>query len=730
MVEDIVERRLAAILVTDVVGYSRLMGEDEAGTLTRLKACRRDVIDPAIKKFHGHIIKLMGDGALVEFASVVDAVECAAAIQRAMATHGPETTDARRIQLRIGINLGDIIVEGDDIYGDGVNIAARLEAMAEAGGICVSGTAFDQAAHKTGVGFESLGELHLKNIADPVRAYRVVLDPAAAGRVTAKRRLNGRTMTMAGIAGVSLFAAVAAAAFLMAGPETPKRPSLAVLPFANMTAGQGDTYFADGITEDLTTELAKLSAVDVIARNSAFKYKDQRVVPKDVARDLGVRYIVEGSVRRTGDAIRINAQLVDAMTGNLLWADKYDRKAADVFAVQDEVVGAIIAALGIKPTVAEAEVLTRLPTSNLEAYDYYLRGEQAARSGFSPQLRRALEYYIKAETLDPNFADAFAADARTSVFVWRNTYDDVLLTPVAKKRAYEMASRALSLNPQASGPYAALAMLQAVDGQFEQALASARRSAVLGPNSVDAQIALGFVLSTAGQHAEAQAAIVTAQRLDPNLTAADRQVAGQVFLLGGNTAEAIKTLEQARAEAPRLDDIRLLLAAAYAEAGRMDEAREATGAFLGSNRIASIAYQKLNFSYLRIDADRARLLSLFSKAGFPDWPFDFRGDERNRLSGAEISRLVLGHTLQGKVHSGSPAIMQIGKDGNWVFRTATLLMTGKAFVSDNKLCQLSESLVALGRSDCGPVYRLNAGESEAAYVYVNATNIFYFSPVD
>ncbi len=347
------------------------MGEDEAGTLALLKNCRRDVIDPAIEKFHGRIIKLMGDGALIEFASVVDAVECAATIQRALAAPDPETAEARRIQLRIGINLGDIIVEGDDIYGDGVNIAARLEAMAEAGGICVSGTAFDHAAHKAGVGFESLGELHLKNIADPVRAYRVVLDPAAAGRIVAKRRRVLLPLAMAGLAGLVLVAAFLAAMLFWRGPVTAQRPSVAVLPFANLSAGAADTYFADGITEDIITELAKLSAVDVISRNSVFKYRDQPAAPKDVARDLGVSYIVEGSVRRTGDQVRINAQLIDAASGGLLWAEKYDRKAADVFAIQDEAVSAIIAALGIKPTAAEAEVLARLPTSNLEAYDYY-----------------------------------------------------------------------------------------------------------------------------------------------------------------------------------------------------------------------------------------------------------------------------------------------------------------------------------------------------------------------
>ncbi len=724
------ERRLVAILVADVVGYSRLMGEDEAGTLERLKVYRRDVIDPAITRFHGRIIKLMGDGALVEFASVVDAVECAAAIQRAAIAPGIDSTDARRIQLRIGINLGDVIVEGNDLYGDGVNVAARLEAMADPGGICVSGTAYDHAVHKAGVGFESLGELRLKNIPDPVRAYRVVFDPSAARRDVAKRRFGAKSMIMAGIAGLLLVAATAAVIFIRAAPEIPKRPSLAVLPFANMSGGESDNYFADGITEDLTTELAKLSGVEVIARNSAFKYKDQPVAPKEVARDLGVRYIVEGSVRRTGDGIRINAQLIDAATGGLLWADKYDRKATDIFIVQDEVVGAIIAALGIKPTVAEAEVLARLPTSNLEAYDYYLRGEQAARSGFGPQLRKALEFYVKAETLDPAFADAFAADARTSVFVWRNTYDNILPTPVAKKRAYEMASRALSLNPRASGPYATLAVLQAVDGQFEQALASAQRGVAAGPNSVDAQIALGFVLASAGRHAEAAAAINTAQRLDPNLSATDRQVAGLVFFLDGNTDEAIKTLEKVRAEAPNAEDNYFLLAAAYAQANRLDEARQTAIEYLRLNPTSNTEYARLTYSYFRNDQDREMLIGALTKAGFPQWPYDFRGDEQNRLSSKEIMQLMFGHTVQGKLYSGSPAIMQVSKEGQMFFRSATLLVTGKAYISGGNFCQQSESLVTLRRAACGPIYRRTSTGNETQFAYVNATNVFYFSPAD
>jgi len=704
------------------------MGEDEAGTLTRLRDCRQQVINPIVAQFHGRVIKLMGDGALLEFSSVVDAVECAAAIQRAMAVHDPKTASTRRIQLRIGINLGDIIVEGDDIYGDGVNIAARLESLADPGGICVSGTAFDHATHKVGVGFESLGDVRLKNIAEPVRAYRIVLDPAAAGRIVAKPRRSLLKPATAGVIGLAVAAAIAAVIFWR-GPVISARPSLAVLPFANLSGDPKEAYFADGITEDLITDLAKLSALDVIARNSVFKYRDRPIVLKDVARELGIGYVLEGSVRRDGDQIRINAQLVDATTGDHLWADKYDRNSSDVFAVEDEIVDRVVAALGVKPTAAEANQLTRPPTANLEAYDYYLRGEHAARSGFRPQLSRALDFFEKAEALDPAFADAFAADARTSVFVWRMVYDDVLPSPVAKKRAYEMASRALSLNPRSSQPYAVLADLQAVDGQYDQALTSARRAVALGPNDIDAHIALGLVLMVAGQHAEAVTAIETAQRLDPNLAATDRQVAGLALLLSGNYERAVETLEQARADAPGVDEIRILLAAAFAAAGRIDEARAEVAETLRLFPSVSVEQYRLSYSFFRDVRDLEPFLAALAKAGFPRWPYGVEGDERDRLTGEDVSHLVLGHTLRGKVNLGAPALMQIGKDGQMVFRSTTQLLTGKIVVDDDMMCQQSDN-AALGRMDCGSVYRRAPATEEPRYMYVNATYVFYFSPVD
>ena len=566
------ERRLAAILAADVVGYSRLMGEDEVGTLERLKSCRRELVDPAIKALHGRIIKLMGDGALVEFASVVDAVQCAAAIQRQMAERNQGVAAAQQIRFRIGVNLGDIIVEENDIYGDGVNIAARLEAIAEPGGICISGTAFDHAVHKVDVGFAGLGELRLKNIANPVRAYRLLLDSAASGKVVAApRRPGSRVMILAGAA--ALLVAMLAGFFAWQKLSVPSRPSVAVLPFANLGGDASQDYFADGITEDLITDLTKLSGLDVIARNSVFAYKDRPAAPTDVARDLGVRFVVEGNVRRTGEQIRVSAQLIDTTTGDNLWANRFDRGMAGVFAVQDEMSREIAKALGLQPSAVEAERMARPPTDNLEAYDYYLRAEQVASTGQRTGQLQALALFDKAVALDPNFAEAFAADARVAVYVWRSAYDDVLQSALARKRAYEKASRALQLDPDLSSPYAVLGIVQVVDRRYEEAIASAERAVALGPGDVEAQTALAYVQLFAGNDAAAAAAAETALKLDPNLSATDRLVTGLVFFFQRDNARAIESFERVRKDAPGNGDFIIPLGAAYARAGRLDEAR-------------------------------------------------------------------------------------------------------------------------------------------------------------
>ena len=720
------ERRLSAILSADVFGYSRLMGEEEVGTLARLKGCRRELVDPAIEEFHGRIVKLMGDGALVEFASVVDAVQCAAAIQRRMADHDQGVPAAQRIQFRIGVNLGDVIVDEGDIYGDGVNVAARLEALAEPGGVCVSGTAFDHVVNKADVGFTSLGEKRLKNIADPVRVYRILLDPSKAGKKAGRSYWPGtRALILAGIG--ALIAALGAFAFEWQKPLTPQRPSVAVLPFANLSGDPSQDYFADGISDALITDLAKLSGLDVIARNSVSAYKGSPVVLADVARTLGVRYLVEGSVQRAGEQTRINAQLVDTKTGDHLWADRFDRRAAEIFTVQDEMSRDIVKALGMTPTASETQRIARPPTANLEAYDYYLRGEQAARTGRASDLREALDFYAKAVALDPNFAEAFAADARAAVNIWRNNLDTALQSALARKRAYENAGRALQLNPDLSAPYAMLAILQAVDERYEEAIESARRAVALGPGDVEAHVALGYVYLVAGQFAEAAAAIDTALKLDPNLSPVDRVVAGLVFFFNGDNDRAIAILERARADAPGAVNILVALAAAYARAGRISDARAAVaeGIKVPPN-YTSLAAIRINWAHFRNAKDLTFLVGALREAGLPEWPFSFSADEHDRLDGEAIAQLVLGQTLQGHIEPGLPTMMQIEQDGRTAYRSSRQFLTETVVVDRDQLCEKSENM--FGRPDCGPVYRHGSVADEPSYAYVNSSKVFYFSP--
>ena len=376
------ERRLTAILAADVVGYSRLMGEDEVGTLERLKALRRDLVQPSITARKGRIVKLMGDGLLAEFPSVVEAVLCAVEIQRAMPDREPDRPEGARITLRIGVNLGDIIGEGSDIYGDGVNLAARLEGLARPGGICVSSPVRDQVKGKLDLSFADLGERQVKNFDDPVRVYRIVLDGETDGETLAD------------------------------GPaalELPDKPSIAVLPFSNMSGDPEQDYFADGITEDIITALSRVRWLFVIARNSTFAYKGASPDVRQVSRDLGVLYVLEGSVRRGGNRIRITAQLIEATTGRHVWADRYDRDLGDVFALQDDLTETLIAAIEPELSTAERERAIRKPPETLDAWSWFQRGLWHHYRFTKEDNAEAQVLFRKAIALDPTFSRALAA---------------------------------------------------------------------------------------------------------------------------------------------------------------------------------------------------------------------------------------------------------------------------------------------------------------------------------
>jgi TolB-like protein/class 3 adenylate cyclase len=413
-------RRLAAILAADVAGYSRLMGTDEEGTLERLKAHRRQLIDPKIAEHRGRIVKTTGDGLLAEFQSVVDAVRCAAEVQRGMLDREPDVPDERRIRFRIGINLGDVIAEGDDIFGDGVNVAARLEALAEPGGICVSGVVHDQVRDKLPYRFADRGERSVKNIARPVRVYALRLEDRSATSepiVTPGHRVTGIAIGLAAIAALVIAAGAwwlwpatksspppaMAASTSIAQPLTAPRLSIVVLPFANLSSDPEQQYFADGITEDVTTDLSRIAHSLVISRNTAFTYRNKSVDTKQIGRELGVRYVLEGSVRRSTNKVRVNAQLIDAESDAHLWAEQFDGDLKDLFALQNEITSRIAITLNVELSRREAA----RPTDNADALDYILRGRVAYWKPNSPEKwAETLSLFEHALALDPHSVEA------------------------------------------------------------------------------------------------------------------------------------------------------------------------------------------------------------------------------------------------------------------------------------------------------------------------------------
>lgn len=720
------DRRLTAILAADVVGYSRLMGEDEGGTLQRLKVCRRDLVDPAIDGFHGRIVKLMGDGALVEFASVVDAVQCAVAIQRRMANYDQGVCEAERILFRIGINLGDVIVEGDDIYGDGVNIAARLQGLAEPGGIRISGTAFDQVVHKADVGFWALGEQQLKNIADPVRVYRVLLDPSKAGKVIALPRRTGRRGIIVATLAMVLLAA-AAIIFAWPWPIASQRPSIAVLPFGDISDDAAQDYFAEGLTNDLITDLSKISGLLVIARNSAFSFKDTSMNVSQVAEQLNVRYVLQGSVRRKGEAVRINVQLIDGDTGRNVWAERYDRDYIDIFALQDEVIERIVRALAVRLSEGERTQIARLPTRNLEAYDFYTRAEQKVYSIDYTSLGEALSLYEKAIKLDPEFADAHTGYARAIVDVLGFDYQALMLSAVARQRAYEAAGRGLELDPQSPRAYAVLGILQMLDGEIDEAIASVKKAVALDPNGAESELNLAIVLTYAGQNSEALAAMERVLQLDPKPRVQVYDYYGLVLYMNHRYEEAIGALQTVRPEEP--SDLGLeTLAMANARLGRVAEAHKAVEAILAKSPGQSLASLRVVYSHHRRQQDLDHRLDALRTATFPEWSHDFRGRPEDRLDAHSIRALAIHKTWIGHQHDGVRFFMELDANGDFAWRAHNNIIVGKFTLEDNFFCTRSSSTL-LGRKFCSPVYRNPGGSAERhdEYVLPDSASVWYFS---
>jgi TolB-like protein len=581
-----IERRLAAILAADVAGYSRLMGADEAGTLAQLKAHRRALIDAKINEHRGRIVKTTGDGMLMEFPSVVDAMRCAVEVQREMVERNADLPQEKRIEFRIGINVGDIIIDGDDIHGDGVNVAARLEALAEPGGICVSLNVRDQVRDKLDIAFEDAGEQQLKNIARSVRVYRVEISGA-----------------------------VAKARPALALPE---KPSIAVLPFQDMSGGADQEYFADGMVEEIITALSRMRWLFVIARNSSFTYKGRAVDVKQVGRELGVRYVLEGSVRKTASRVRITGQLIDASTGAHLWADRFDGGLEDIFDLQDRVTTSVIGAIAPKLEQAEIERAKRKPTDSLDAYDYYLRGMASVHQLTKEANSEALRLFSRAIELDPDFASAYGMAAWC--YAWRkwNGWMTDRVQEIAE--AGRLARRAAEL-----GKDDAVALcrggfsLGQVVGDLQGGAVLIDRALVLNPNLATAWLLSGWIRGFLGEPEVAIEHLARAIRLsplDPLNFLAQGGIAWAHFY-AARYDEASSWAEKAlREQANYLPGMRMT-AASHALAGRLEEAQKAMARIRQIDPALRVSNLKDRLPPLRPE-DFARYAEGLRQAGLPE----------------------------------------------------------------------------------------------------------------
>jgi TolB-like protein/class 3 adenylate cyclase len=574
------KRKLAAMLSADVKGYSRLMRENEETTIRTLTAYR-EVMASLIQQYRGRVVDSPGDNLLAEFASVVDAVNCAAEIQRQLGEKNEALPSERRMAFRIGINLGDVFEEGERIYGDGVNITARIESLADGGGICISGTVYDAIEGKLDYEYDYLGPQRVKNIDQPVRAYRVRTNPVSAFyRASGEHKLHDK-------------------------------PSIAVMPFVNMSRDPEQEYFGDGITEDLITDLSKISGLFVIARNSVFTYKGRPVKVQQVSDELGVRYVLEGSVRKVGSRVRITAQLVDAFTGGHIWAERYDRDLEDIFALQDEVTQKIVAVLAVRLREGEQERLAQKNTDNLLAYDYFLRALEHFNRYSKEANAEARRLFIKATELDPTYALAYAKAGWTYLTDWTMGWSQ---SRECLDLAYELAQKAVGLDASMEESHCLLGHVHLWKKNHEKAIALFEEFIALNPNHADTLSDLGDILNFSGQPEKAIGLIRKAMRLNPLYPTFNLFNLGHAYFLSKRYEEALEALKGALSSNPDFFPARAYLAATYIELGIENEARAEAREIHRKTPESNLEIWRQRLPY-KNEAHLARVLDALEKTG-------------------------------------------------------------------------------------------------------------------
>jgi adenylate cyclase len=757
------DRKLAAILAADVVGYASLMERDEKGTHERLTAGRKELFEPEIARHHGRVFKLMGDGLLAEFGSVVDAVECAVSLQRGLAERNADVPQNQRVLVRIGINLGEVIVEGDDRYGEGVNIAARLEQLADPGGICVSGKVAKEVEKKLAFGFEPMGAQQVKNIAEPVQAFRVKLDGMPIKRIASLSPKHALVWAVAAaaivlLAGGAWFAlrtpapepapVVAAApapapvlepAVATSPPVADGKPSLVVLPFVNLSDDKEQGYLADGMTEDLTTELARVPGLVVMSRNAAFTYKDKAVLPAQIAKELGVRYILEGSTRRVGDDMRIHAQLIDAQSGGHVWAERFDGPWAEVFALQDKVVGQVAAALKLRLVSGQAAMAGG--TKNPAAYEAYLRALQLQHSGTAEDWAKSVEGFEQALSLDPEFG---RAAAQLAWMYWSTGGVQSKLKALGISYEEASAKRKESFDRAARNPssvyYVMLAEYLIYQQKSEEAIAAAQKAIALDPSDPEGYAEMSMALIMNGRPKDGRDYLDAALRVEPKWTTWRRFSGGLAAFSMERYAEAAALLEKLEPERGvtsfwdfwgNYNGLRLLVAT-YGHLGRnadADAIKERLkpliadvddGGFTGIHMVSELPFR--NF------ADTERILEGLRKAGVPELPNGVDPKSKDRLTGAEIKALYFGRSLEGREReTGNAYRRQAAMDGTADVTVGTETLRLTTTIEGNFFCSWSQH----GRG-CSAVFRNPGGtrENRNEYLSIRPWNSFEFSVVD
>jgi len=583
------ERRLTAILAADVVGYSRLMGIDEAGTLAALKAVQTELIDGKIAQHQGRIVKLTGDGILAEFPSVVNALACATEVQRGVRVRNTDVPQNRRIEFRVGVNVGDVIVEGDDIYGDGVNVASRLESVADPGGITVSQAVRDHVGNRLDLVFEDRGEQKLKNIEKPIRVYSVILEDANVGNMTSMKQ---------------------------------DRPSIAVLPFTNMSGDREQEYFSDGITEDIITDLSKISALSVIARHTSFTYKEKAAKVQNVGKELGADFILEGSVRKAGARVRVTGQLINSNDGTHIWAERFDRDLTDIFAIQDEITHAIVEQLKVKLLPQEKKSIGKVPTDNLEAYTYYLKGRELFHRGSKSCYKAAREMFVKATELDPSYARAYAGIADCDTFLYLRTIE-----PISFDAILALSEKALALDNGLAEAHASRGAALSAVKRYAEAEPEFEKAISLDPNSFEAHYFYARACVFQGKIEQATALFERAAAIKPDDYASvcilvqfynslgRKQDAKEAARKGVKLAERQLTLHPDDAKAAELGSGSLI------EIGEFDRAREWIARALSIEPDNPVTHYNAACGYAMLgDIDKAfELLERGILVGGPEW---------------------------------------------------------------------------------------------------------------